>query len=290
MIQLLGMPFQQSDMWLSDSIERVIMQRINEDQVVYSYQSINELSFELKLRKNIILSARALNRSKVRFEVFEKSSCNPQYWHLTSTGGFLLRYGVKPSDAIQDIYMNSSQYAFECATAKLIIYYHAVLNVIGTYFFNQLFHNIYLYSWHFDPDLGLQTNYTDYVLPGDVVYFNNPDFNPQTPQWIGENAVVLEDGTYFGHGIGIGTVEQIIHVLNKKRKPGANQSAYLTNLVTRLSFNHLAKISMRQRDYSIHKYQHIVISHNTSSISFDQYRFFLNTVYNNMAHTKVFSL
>ncbi|USK32150.1 protein-glutamine gamma-glutamyltransferase [Bacillus sp. F19] len=239
-------------------------------------------SFERKLRKNIIVSARAMNQSNVGFEVFARSRCNPQYWHLTSTGGFQLWQGVKPSDAIQDIYINSSQYAFECATGKVIIYYHAVLSLIGEYLFNQLFQNIYLYSWHADPDLGLRSIYSHRFLPGDVVYFNNPDFNPRTPQWRGENAVVLGDGTYFGHGLAIKTAEQMIHALNKRRKPGANQSAYLTNLVTRPSFKHLAKFSMSQRDYSIYKYQHIVVHHNESSISFDRYLFYLNKVYNQM--------
>ncbi len=275
MIQLSGKPFQQSDMWPSGSIESIIIQQMNKDTVVYSYRSIGELSFELKLRKNIILSARAMNQSNVRFEVFAKSRCNPQYWHLTNTGGFMLRNGVKPSDAIQDIYRNSSQYAFECATAKVIIYYHAVLNLIGESLFNQLFQNIYLYSWHADPDLGITSNYTDHFLPGDVVYFKNPDFDPQTPQWRGENAVILGDGTYFGHGLGIKTAKQIIHALNRRRKPGTNQSAYLTNVVTRPSFKHLAKLSMSQRGYSVHKYQHIVVQHNESSISFDQYVFYL---------------
>jgi protein-glutamine gamma-glutamyltransferase len=281
MIQVSGMPFQQSDMWTFGSIESIIIQRMNKDSTVYSYQSIDELSFELKLRENIILSARAMNQSNVRFEVFAKSRCNPQYWLLTSTGGFLLRHGVKPSDAIQDIYINSSQYAFECATAKVIIYYHAVLNLIGEYLFNQLFQNLYLYSWHADSDLGLKSYYTHHFLPGDVVYFKNPDFDPQTPQWRGENAVVLEDGTYFGHGLGIKTAEQMIHALNKRREPGTNQSAYLTNSATRPSFKHLAKFSMSQRGYSNRKYQQIVVQHNESSISFDQYMFLLNTVYNN---------
>jgi protein-glutamine gamma-glutamyltransferase len=95
MIQLSGMPFQQSDLWSSGSIESMIIQRMIEDTVVYSYQFIGELSFELNLRKNIILSARAMNQSNVRFERFANSRCNPQYWHLTSTGGFLLRQGVK---------------------------------------------------------------------------------------------------------------------------------------------------------------------------------------------------
>ncbi|MGG3448732.1 protein-glutamine gamma-glutamyltransferase [Domibacillus aminovorans] len=275
MIQLSGKPFQRSDMWPSGSIESMIIQRMNKDTVVYSYRSIGELLFELKLRKNIILSAKAMNQSNVRFEVFAKSRCNPRYWHLTSTGGFLLRDGVKPSDAIQDIYRNSSQYAFECATAKVIIYYHAVLNLIGESLFNRLFQNIYLYSWHADPDLGITSNYTGHFLPGDVVYFKNPDFDPQTPQWRGENAVILGDGTYFGHGVGIKTAEQIIHALNRRRKPGTKQSAYLTNLVTRPSFKHLAKLSMSQGVYLNHKYQHIVVQHNESSISFDQYVFYL---------------
>ena len=59
-------------------------------------------------------------------------------------------------------------------------------------------------------------------LPGDVVYFKNPDFNPYTPEWKGLNAVVLDDGTYFAHGIGIGTAEQFIHILNQMRKPWSN--------------------------------------------------------------------
>ncbi|MGB2991420.1 MAG: protein-glutamine gamma-glutamyltransferase [Paenisporosarcina sp.] len=272
MIQLSGMPFQQGDMWSSGSIERMIIQRMIEDTVVYSYQFIGELSFELKLRKNIILSARAMNQSNVRFERFSNSRCNPQYWHLTNTGGFLLRHGVKPSDAIQDIYMNSSQYAFECATAKVIIYYHALLNVLGESLFNQFFQNMYLYGWHADPDLGKNVTYTTHFLPGDVVYFENPDFHPQTPYWRGENAVVLGDGTFFGHGLGIMTAEQMIHALNQARMPGTNQSAYLTNIVARPSFNHLAKLSISQLGYSVHKYQHIV-HHNESSVPIDRYVF-----------------
>ncbi|MET1029684.1 protein-glutamine gamma-glutamyltransferase [Domibacillus tundrae] len=275
MIQLSGMPFQQSDRWPSGSIESMIIQRMNEDTVVYSYRSIDELSFELELRKNIIVSARAMNQSMMEFEVFANSRCNPQYWDLTRTGGFLLRLGVKPSEAIQDIYMNSSQYAFECATAKVIIYYHAVLNVIGESLFNRLFQNIYLYSWHADPDLGIKAAYTGHFLPGDVVYFENPDFDPSTPQWRGENAVVLGDGTYFGHGLGIKTADQMIHALNQMRIPGTNQSAYRTNIVTRPSFKKLAKLSMAQPGYSIHKPQHMVTHHHESSIPFDRYVFYL---------------
>ncbi len=139
MIQIAGEPFQQSSMWPTGGIERAIIQRMNNNPTVYSYSSVDELSFELSLRKNIVLSARAMNQSNVQFAVFENSRCNPQYWLLTNTGGFQLRQGIKPSDAIQDIYSNSSLYAFECATAMIIIYYHAVLSLIGEQLFNQFF-------------------------------------------------------------------------------------------------------------------------------------------------------
>ena len=274
MIHISGMNFQQSSMWPSGSMERVIVQQMHEHPVVYSYQSLDELSFELKLRKNIIVSARAMNQGYAQFEPFSRSRCNPEYWYLTNVGGFQLKHGVMPSDAIQDIYTNSSLYAFECATAKMIIYYHAVLNTMGESLFNQVFQDIYLYSWHADPELGIQPINTNYFLPGDVVYFNNPEFHPETPWWRGENAVVLEDGAYFAHGVGIGTAEHIIQELNKARMPGSTQSAYLTTSVVRPSFKHLAKISMLSRNYMAHRIQHAVIHHNESSISGEWYRFY----------------
>ena len=154
-----------------------------------------------------------MNKSSVEFEIFANARCNPKYWNLTNVGGFQLKPDVRPSDAIQDIYNNGSLYAFECATAKVIILYHAVLNSIGEELFNQYFQNLYLYSWHSDTDLGLKSVPSPEFLPGDVVYFNNPDFNPETSWWRGENAVVLEDDTYFGHGLGIMTKEKVIQAL-----------------------------------------------------------------------------
>ena len=247
--------------------------------VYYSYSFVDEISFELKLRKNIIVSARAMNKSSVEFEIFANARCNPKYWNLTNVGGFQLKPDVRPSDAIQDIYNNSSLYAFECATAKVIIFYHAVLNSIGEELFNQYFQNLYLYSWNFDPDLGLISIPSPQFLPGDVVYFNNPDFNPETPWWRGENAVVLEDDTYFGHGLGIMTKEKVIQALNKMRKPNSNQSAYLMDRVTRPNFNHLAGLSMQFQRVTPYKIQHVVIWHNESSISFNHYLSYLYSQY-----------
>lgn len=288
MIQISGTQLYQDSMWPIDSLDNIILQRMNDDPAVYSYQSINELTFEINLRKNIIASARAMNDDDSQFEPFDKSRCNPQYWHLTNVGGFRLKPGVLPSEAIRDIHRNSSLYAFECATAKMIIYYQAVLNSIGEYSFNRFFQNIYLYSWHADPDLGIATVKTNYFLPGDVVYFNNPDFDPDTSWWRGENAVVLEDGTCFGHGLGIETPSQIIHALNKRRKPGSSQSAYLKHAATRPDFKQLAQLSLLPRGNNIPQKQVIIIFHNKSSISFERYLLYLNKAYQQRSRTNPF--
>ena len=291
MIQLSGMPFKKIDMWTSGSVERKIVQGMEEDTLVYSYQSINELSFELKLRKNIIASAKAMNQGAADFEIFATSRCNPKYWDLTNTGGFQLRKDVLPSDAINDIFKNSSLYGFECATAKVIIYYHAVLKSIGKALFNQFFQNLYLYSWHFDPDLDVQPIQTDHFLPGDVVYFNNPDVDPQNAWWRGENAVVLDDGKYFGHGIGIMSSEKIIEYLNKTRKPESNVSAYLMNTASRPAFNHLAQLSMgSQQRFIPNKMPYIIIHHNHNSISLSHYLIYLNRLYKQMTYMNPFIL
>lgn len=280
MIHLSAMPFEQLDIWPTGSVERIILQRMNEDRIIYSYQLLEELSFELQMRKQIMLSARAMNQSHVQFEPFEKSRCNPSYWELMNTGGFQLKPGVRPSDAIQDIYTNSSQYAFECATAIIMIYYHAALNRLDEPIFNQIFQNIYLYSWHFDPDLGLNTIYSEHLIPGDVVYFNNPDFHLETPWWRGGNAVVLEDGMYYSHGLGIRTAQQMIDELNASRNPGSTHSAYMENLVTRPSFKGLASFSMLPRGYMAYKNQLSVIHHNECSIPCGRYLYYLNILYN----------
>ncbi|MBO1915271.1 hypothetical protein J4G37_61890, partial [Microvirga sp. 3-52] len=91
--------------------------------------------------------------------------------------------------------------------------------------------------------------------------------------WRGENAVDLGDGTFFGHGVGIQTDEEMIRILNKSRKRESTQSAYLTNIVARPAFKPLSDILVARQVYSIPKYPSLVAHHNDSSISFDQYLF-----------------
>ncbi|WP_044022808.1 protein-glutamine gamma-glutamyltransferase [Bacillus sp. SG-1] len=273
MIQIAGRTFRQIDSLNLGSVEKEIAEKMSVAAVAYSYPSNKDFLFELKYRKNMIESAKQMSEGKAVFTTFAYASCNPAYWDLTSAGGFRLRSDVNPSDAVRDIFTNSALYAFECATACVIIYYHAVLNSIGRSDFDSIFQDLYLYSWHTDADLGIHTFYGNHILPGDVVYFNNPDYSPDNPWYRGVNAVVMEDGRFFGHGLGIMSDKEILGFLDNMRKEGSDRSAYLTSLITRLSFNSAAGYGVSQ--WSRKSKQHIVAHHNKDSISCIRYRRYL---------------
>lgn len=218
-------------------IGKIIIDKLALSTKVYYYTAINELKFELDLRDSIIKAARELHRARFSFRTFRNSLCNADYWDRTKEGGFLLKAGVKPVDAVRDIYSNGYKYGSECATAIVIVYYKALADIVPEERYNELFSDIYLMNWKkLDRNIGV--TYYDRVedfLPGDCRYFKNPDVDPLTPWWQGENAIDLGDGTYYGHGIGITDAEGIIDSLNRYRKSGSSQSAYLLNSVTRLN-------------------------------------------------------
>lgn len=211
----------------------------------YTYRTAQDLLFELQLRTAIVESAQALNASGVSFSSFANSRSNPAYWTRTYNGGFLMRPDVRPSAAIRDIFQYGGAYAFECAMAIVIVLYKAVLDTIGDAEFDRLFANLYLYSWEHDADLHLTTvKGIPESFPGDVLYYSNPDFDPQTPQWQGENVVKLPASLLYGHGIGIAYEADIIRELNRRRRPGSLQPAYLLDQATYPDFAAIrAKVS-----------------------------------------------
>jgi len=221
-------------------VELNIYARKRSSRTPFHYASMEALRFELQARSAIIASARALGASGAAFEVFELSRCNERYWSLTNNGGFELRYGVSPSAAVEDIYVNGPLYAFECATAIIIILYKAVLDMIGREAFDRSFGRLYLYSWNHDADLRLITvKDQGEAFPGDVQYFKNPQVDPRQMQYQGENVIVMPEGGYFGHGIGVTSGSSIINRLNRHRVLFATQSAYLLNEATYPDFDYL---------------------------------------------------
>ena len=227
------------DKYTKNSIERQLLTSLSSGSENYQYDNLGQLEFELKLRKEIVYSAIDLNNSNLEFAIFKKSKCNPKFWIRTENGGFLLNDSVKSSDAISDIFTNGSMYATECATALMIIYYKALLNTYGENSFDKVFTKIFLMSWMvIEPllrEVGNISSVKD-ILLGDRVYFNNPDFNPKTTEWEGENAIVLPNSLFYGHGIGINEAGSIIHSLNGNRKEGSTQSAYLMKSAGRPNF------------------------------------------------------
>ncbi|NBD22311.1 protein-glutamine gamma-glutamyltransferase [Paenibacillus glycinis] len=201
--------------------------------------------FEPILRSNIIAAAKDMSGNGAEFATFRTAFCNRDYWKLTKNGGFQLRDDVTPADGVGDIFSNAKKYGFECATAIIIIMYKGVLDTLGSARFNQLFPNLYLYSWEADSDLGLTTEDAPsaYARPGDALYFKNPEVNPEKMEWRGENVIKMSDDLYFGHGIGINTADGIIAALNRHRVQGATESAYLVNQLTYPAYRSLSQFA-----------------------------------------------
>lgn len=220
------------------NMEGKIFVELQNSQQVYRYFSWKQLEFELLLRKNIIEAAKLLAKAPVEFKVFQESRFNSLYWTKTSRG-YRLKPFIRPSQAIEDIYKNGHEYAFECSTAIVIIYYYAVLQSINMNAFDQLFQSLLIWDWSYDEDLRIITKAGTELIPGDVIYFHNPDY--LYPVWIGENTVYLGDGLYFGHGIGVGTKEEIIQTLNTLRKSNPTKSAYVLSQYSRLDYPYLSQ-------------------------------------------------
>lgn len=244
MIYVSGSSFDSSSLlnqYSSDSPEYKIVDILSKSDRIYRYSSLEELTFEINLRRKIIEASYALYRAGLAFRIFEEAKCNEDYWNLRDDGGFVLKEGVLPSDAIKDIFINTRKYGTECATAMVILFYKAVLDIYGDNLFNTSFRRIVLMNWlNIDNLLGIRTyrEPSDY-LPGDCRYFKNPDVNPLTPEWQGENAIDLGNGLYYGHGIGITNADRIIAALNLNREEGSETSAYLMETATRPDFSGL---------------------------------------------------
>ncbi|MFZ7944475.1 MULTISPECIES: protein-glutamine gamma-glutamyltransferase [Bacillaceae] len=210
-----------------------IINQMAANKKTYEYQAISQLKFELLFRTNTMKAAQELNSSGVKFTTFRYAFCNKKYWNRLGNGGFLIKPGVQPSIAILDIIKNGKLYAFECSTAIAIVLYIAALYSIGSERFDILFARLYLMDWQFDDDLPIHQIYGDDFLPGDVLHFNNPDFDPKQPWWRAENVIYFGNDKYYGHGIGIRNASAIIGFLNGKRKPNPENSAYLMQMITR---------------------------------------------------------
>ncbi|MCP8970301.1 protein-glutamine gamma-glutamyltransferase [Ectobacillus ponti] len=216
-------------------------------QEVHTYESIDQLSFDLNVRLQLLLACISLFSGGMQFRTFETSICNEAYWTRAKNGGFQLKKDMLPSFAIRDIFNNGSKYGTECATAMIIIMYKALLELYNEDTFNRMFAGLLLYTWDYDKDLRLVIRTDADIVQGDLAYFKNPHVNPDMMHWQGENTIYLGDGMYYGHGVGVRTYDQIIFHLNERRFPGAFLSAYLTDMLTRIDVRAMSRFADKNK-------------------------------------------
>ncbi|MBP1931697.1 protein-glutamine gamma-glutamyltransferase [Ammoniphilus resinae] len=245
--------------WPLNRFQNQIVRKMAASHITYRYASIQHLMFELRVRGYIVEAAQALEKSDAGFANFKNARCNPSFWRLTEEGGFRIRNEVAPSLGILDIFQDGERYAFECTTAIVIVLYKAVLDALGSDIFDSLFAGLYLWNGNYDKDLGLNKSYEFDELPGDVRYIKNPQVDPDEMEWQGENLVVLGEGSYYGHGIGIGAVQNMIAELNRHRVPNAVESAYLVGEVLRPDFQYLSSYGNRQQVHFVLGPNHQVV-------------------------------
>lgn len=223
-----------------------ILQLLGEDSNVFEYRNFGEFNFDIQLRHRAIEAAISLNKSGAEFSTLEESQSNQQYWHISNDGTFTLQPGVFPHAALLDIFMNGRLYAFECGTAIVVTFLKAILDVIGSRNFDYLFSNLFLYDWRPPQNMELTIHKGRDYTPGDCVYFKNPDHDESTPEWQGENAILLGNDLFYGHGIGITNSQGIIDELNSNRKPYATISAFLTSHIIFLDSSFYRKFQLNR--------------------------------------------
>ncbi|NOV01000.1 protein-glutamine gamma-glutamyltransferase [Paenibacillus planticolens] len=235
-------------------LELAIYEKKQNSSTEYRYDSVDTLLFELYMRTQIMEASKALSASGVYFADFKHSMCNPAYWHITDHGRFQLKSGVAPQDAVRDIFTNGTSYAFECSMAVVVVLYKAILESIDSSHFDMLTSDLLLFDYHSNNNLHLiQRIANEEAVTGDVLYFENPEYEPMVPWGKGENVVMMENDHFFGHGYGLGIASKdvVIKVLNKQRIPGSTQSAFLTDRYVHPDFSYFALFQCRNRDKPI---------------------------------------
>ncbi|OCT15396.1 hypothetical protein A8709_15050 [Paenibacillus pectinilyticus] len=234
---------------LSES-ELAIYHKKQNSPYAYRYDSVDTLLFELYMRNQIAESSKALSKSGVYFADFKNSQCNRAYWHITEHGRFRLKRGVAPQVAIKDIFTNGTSYAFECSMAVIVVLYKAIAESIEPLHFDKLFSNLLLFDGQSNRNLHLiDRTVVEEAVMGDIIYFENPEFEPAIPWGKGENVVMMENGNYYGHGYGLGIASEqdVITVLNKHRKPESTLSAFRTDRYVHPDFSFFAMFQHDRR-------------------------------------------
>lgn len=205
----------------------------------YQYLTINIAGYQFQLTH----VATRLSQKKPGFAIANQQRFNPAFWRRLpkpapglppgtrtsiTPGTFDVKPGVSPSSALFDLYQYPSQYAFDCATAVIVVQYLAILGALGASQFDKKFPQIAAGPWVFGPtmhlflqlrgahDVNIKGDESQFNR-GDVAYFNNPGVaSEHAAAFSGENAIFLGEGEYYAHPFGITTATNIIYELQSR--------------------------------------------------------------------------
>jgi protein-glutamine gamma-glutamyltransferase len=172
-----------------------------------------------------------MGRAGHDFALIKDHRANPAFFAVGDGGVFTLKQGVEPADAVRDIFASPGKYGFECATAMVIVYYKAMLDLLGDEDFNRICGDLRIGPWAQEGDLasvkrsgGSGTEPASAasiaaLKPGEYRYIRNWDVSAKgkAAGWQGENVIYLGQGKYYGHPFGVASAETIISHLNTHR-------------------------------------------------------------------------
>lgn len=203
---------------------------------------------QAQLQLNIVKAAKAFHAAGVNFSGSSKTDkVNQELWWMGYGGKMGVRQGVKPSDALNDIFKNGSKYGMECATGTLVVLYKGILDTIGPNDFDRAFAKTRMFRWNIKDDDFVKAEQVGNLpgyWPGDHTYFKNPEYDPAHSAFQGENVIYLGGGMYFGHGLGIVSEREVVSSLNNLRRPGATRSAFRDDFELRLDGRKIAALDV----------------------------------------------
>lgn len=200
------------------------------------------LADRVKINGAIVNACELLAKANHKYSTLPFQSFNREMWQgtgvagLGSVGGvFKLKDGVKPSDAVNDIFNNPKKYKFECATALVIAYHKAILDLIGPKDFDANFKDLKMGPWKYSDTFKQYWGTVNSGKPfqvGQYGYIKNSQVDAISwcKGWQGENVISLGGDKYYGHMYGITTGQKMIEAMNKHRNVWAKHSAAMTDV------------------------------------------------------------
>lgn len=216
----------------------------------------NSLDFELTVRTNFVRAANELSESQLAFPSHADEGplikgLKLKHWE-NKGAGISLKKGSRPSQGIREIFeaARTEGVEAECNTALHLVWYKGILESAGSDDqFDRLFDWRGTGEYEFDisgydstsPGALLPRMPAADYLPGDYRFFENPQFNPKTPAWRGENVIQMPRG-FYGHPGGMKSKEEWITFLNSHRGEDAKLKAFLSDDAQRFDWDMLKRL------------------------------------------------